>query len=551
MQESLKGARMLRPAVSPDRHYLYLAWITPLGGLQVIVPPSDKVQTAKTTILRLPLNIQALLDTVQSIRWSFPITQWSAMNDTNRLHSWNTAVTIHLMLATDFRIIVLELEVSKTALSSIEEVRVVLDIEFPVHYGKIFAIDFVFDHDSAIIVFELAPHASILSPTQTQRGDIPNRKFSTAQGYAISQRSGSSETEATTSVLAILMRDKHTDLVVVMEKGSVVSTFKPDTIDAQGLKWSPHGKPMLMVWDSPAYGTKLSFFSAMGHPLRQFNVGPENLVPTGLSFEFSSTGVSCVDWVEKAGSRTKTKLAIGNGSRQIMVRSQGSQSLTIESHSLQHPPVLCSSTTAIWQHLGGDAYRPVEGVWDLGTDGIGEVELVAVSCQRQQLASKVHGSPNVVFIWDTKDQSVLAAIIYQREVRQLIWDNMTTLLLIVTADSTPSFHYWHLSNMPPRQVNPPRLKGLSSNRWEGRLLHYYDTSDIETSFEDLSFFMLSSAKHMDIVRLDDEDFPSIFDVSNRDGRETPLDFTTTSDALARSMQPARLSTTSDGSSIFF
>ncbi|KAK5077374.1 hypothetical protein LTR70_009799 [Exophiala xenobiotica] len=465
----------------------------------------------------------------------------------NRLHSRNTAVTFYLMLATDFRIIVLELQVSRTALNPTDVVRIVLDIEFPIHY------DFVFDHDSAIIIFELAPHASILSLTQAQRGDIPNRKFSTAQGYAVSQRRGSSDTEATTSVLAILVRDKHTDLVVVMEKGSVMATFRPDTIDAHGLKWSPDGKPMLMVWDSPAYGAKLSFFSAMGHPLRQFNIGPESPVSAGLSFEISGTGVSCVDWVEKAGSRTKTKLAIGNGSGQIMVRSQGSQSLTMESQSLQHTSVLCSSTTAIWQHLGGDAYRPVEGVWDLGADGIGEIELVAVSCQRQQLASKVHGSPNVVFIWDTQQRSVLAAIIYQKEVRQLIWDNMTTLLLIVTAESTPSFHYWPLSDMPPGQVSPPLLKGLSSSRWEGRLLHYYDTSDSEPSFEDLSFFMLSSAKHVDIVRLDDDDieFPSIFDGSKRDGRETPLDFTATSDALVRSMQPAALSTASDGSSIFF
>jgi len=542
---------MLRPALSPDRHHLYVAWITPLSDLQVIAPPCDKAEIGRTTIVRLPLNVQAVLDTVRSIRWSFPIIQRSTMSPRNRLHSSDSAVTFNLMLATDFRIIVLELEASKNALSFVEVVRVVLDIEFPAHYGKISAIDFVFDHDSAIIVFDFASHASILSLTQAQRGDVPNRKFSTAQGYAMLQRRGNGETETTTSVLAVLVRDRHTDLVVVMEKGSVVSTFKPGTIDAQGLKWSPDEKPMLMVWDSPAYGTKLSFFSAMGHPLRQFNISPESFVPAGLSFAVSGTGVSSVDWVEKAGSPTTTKLAIGNGSKQIMVRYQDSQSLAIDSYSFRHPSVLSSSTTAIWQHVGADTYTPVEGVWDLGTDEIGEVELVAVSRQLQQVASKVHGSPNVVFIWDIEQQSVLAAIIYQKEVRQLIWDNMTTLLLIVTADSTPSFHYWHLVDDAPVEVSPPRLKGLSSSRWEGRLLHYYYRSDNKVYFGDLSFFMLSSAKHVEIVRLGDEDGVSIFDISNIEGDEPALDFTAAHAVVARNRQPATLSTTSDGSSIFF
>jgi len=147
---------------------------------------------------------------------------------------------------------------------------------------------------------------------------------------------------------------------------------------------------------------------------------------------------------------------------------------------------------------------------------------------------------------------VFAAIIFQKEVRQLIWDGRSSRLFIVTAENTPSFHCWSDRNEPPIQVIPPRLKGLSSSRWAGQLLRYGSSSPIESSAQDESFFMVSSTKHFDILRLDNNEYTSIFDVSQRDGDQSPLDLTETSDNLnARHMQPASSNRTSNGSSIFF
>lgn len=541
---------MLRPVASPGGHHV--AWITLNGELQIAVLPSDGVQTSKSTTLRLAPTIRTLLPKVRFMRWSNAIYVDSVAGDTEDLVMSTATVTLKLILASDYRVVVLELDTSGRSSSSIEMLGVRMDVEFPAHHGKISAMDFVFDHNSAVVLFDVAPHASILSLTQAHRNDIPNRKFSAAQGYAIAQRRSSAEYDPTTSVLALLVRDKHNDEVVVMERGIVVSTFKPDTIDAQGIMWSPDGKPMLMVWDSPAYGTKLNFFSALGHPLKQLTIGSETSVPMGLSIDFSGTGVSAIEWIRKAGSRNVTTLAVGNGSKQIYLRAQDSQSLTITSRSFQHPTALNSSNTTIWQHLGLGTYRPVEGVWDIGTDSVGEVEFVAISPDGQRVASKLYGCPNVIFIWCPPEKAVSAAIIYDKEVRQLVWDGVFGRLIIVTADNTASFHYWYDVNEPPLQVFPSRLKGLTSSRWAGQLLRNESILDMGKSSSARSFFMMSSTNYIDIVHLEDPSFPSVFETSSPDRNESRLDFTQASNGTdGRSMQPASSSRASAGSSIFF
>lgn len=529
-------ARMPRPVSSPDGRYV--AWITPDAKLHVSVLPSDVSASSKTKMIQLAANIQTLLMKVQHLCWSSPTSSRQYAGRVDSADSSDAIVSLRLMLASDYRIVVLELEAAGFAPSSIEVLGVLVDVEFPVHYGKISAIDFAFDHDSAIIMFELAAQASILSLIQAQRDDIPNRKFSTPQGYSLRHRCASTESVVMTSVLALLVRDKCTDYVVVMESGSVVSTFKPDTIDAQGVMWSPDEKPMLVVWDSPAYGTKLNFFSALGHPLRQLDIDSTS-VPADLSLDFLGTGVSAVHWIKKAGSRTTTLIVVGNGSKQIIFRSQDSQSLATESHYFRHPTALHSSTTKIWQHVSDNTYRPVEGVWDLDKDSTGEIELAAISSDGQRVASKVHGAPNVAFIWGIKQGSVLAVIIFQKEVRQLIWDEVSLMPIIVTGESTPSFHYWYDLNEPPLQVTPPCLKGLMSSRWEGRLLLYGAKTNSKGSLQDHSLFMMSSTKYMDVVRLDGNGFPSTFDASNCDGHDSFLSHRGSSNIQkSRSTQPA-------------
>ena len=66
--------------------------------------------------------------------------------------------------------------------------------------------------------------------------------------------------------LAILTRTAGKDWVSVHDPDSVavVESWAPSTLDAQGIVWSPDGR-WLVIWDSPAHGHKLLFYTPDGY----------------------------------------------------------------------------------------------------------------------------------------------------------------------------------------------------------------------------------------------------------------------------------------------
>lgn len=72
---------------------------------------------------------------------------------------------------------------------------------------------------------------------------------------------------------ALLTRDGPQDVITLWHStGSsyeVVKSWKPDTIDAQGIKWSPSGR-WLATWDSAALGYKVLIMTAEGQLLRTY-----------------------------------------------------------------------------------------------------------------------------------------------------------------------------------------------------------------------------------------------------------------------------------------
>lgn len=69
--------------------------------------------------------------------------------------------------------------------------------------------------------------------------------------------------------MALLVRTEGKDFVCIRSLASTApaTIWEPETIDAQGLVWSPDGH-WLAMWESPAYGHKILFYTPDGHLFR-------------------------------------------------------------------------------------------------------------------------------------------------------------------------------------------------------------------------------------------------------------------------------------------
>ena len=186
---------------------------------------------------------------------------------------------------------------------------VVADYELGDQYGKLSYATFIFDPEHILVLFEMGAHASIISLTKPHRDDVPTVKFSSERAIAVSPDGRS---------LAMLLRtrgqDQITVLVVNEQDLQVSATFSVHTNDAQGLIWSPDGDPVIAVHEAAAYGSKVLFFSALGHPLKQLETSALN-----NASNFTGLGVTNLSWV---AADSGTMLAVADGEKRVLVRRQ-------------------------------------------------------------------------------------------------------------------------------------------------------------------------------------------------------------------------------------
>lgn len=108
-----------------------------------------------------------------------------------------------------------------------------------------------------------------LSNSKTVEIGSPKFYHSTSASRGLSLRPGSGH-------LALLTRTGGKDFVSLHHHitRQVEHSWSPDTVDAQGLMWSPDGK-WLVVWESPAQGYRLFLYAADGQLFR--SIGPSSI----------------------------------------------------------------------------------------------------------------------------------------------------------------------------------------------------------------------------------------------------------------------------------
>ncbi|ERS99156.1 hypothetical protein HMPREF1624_04352 [Sporothrix schenckii ATCC 58251] len=168
--------------------------------------------------------------------------------------------------------------------------------------------------------------------------------------------------------LSLLTRTAGKDWVSVHDPAAStpIASWAPDTIDAQGLVWSPDGH-WLTVWESPAYGRKILFYTPDGYIFKTWTGVPhagatrqsngdgdggygdfETHIDTHIADELLGSGVRLVQY--SANARI---LAVGDVSR--TVRLIDVASITTYKR-LVHPTSLRPRTSA-----SSMVSRPVSG----------------------------------------------------------------------------------------------------------------------------------------------------------------------------------------------
>jgi WD40 repeat protein len=255
-----------------------------------------------------PKNLAQFAARVSHMKWAPDHGQDSIpfllLSDGNRLLVINPAVLSNSASGPEFQ--------------SENQPYLVADYQLGDQFGKLTYADFLLDSKYVVLMFEMGSQAPILTLDKPQREDIPDVKFNSKRTLSLSPDERS---------VAFLLRSKGQDQVMVMSRkdGDLEpqATFATHTSDAQGVMWSPNEDPVIAVHDSAAHGSKIFFFSALGHTLKQLD-----LITFDEGSDVMGLGISCLKW---ASWQSQTMLATGDGEKRVLVRRQDNRFMVTNS----------------------------------------------------------------------------------------------------------------------------------------------------------------------------------------------------------------------------
>jgi hypothetical protein len=186
--------------------------------------------------------------------------------------------------------------------------------------------------DDEICVFsEFGLKLSIIDLRTSKSVDINAPKF-----YSPGTAGKGCAYRPVTKNLALLTRHSGKDVISIhaRETFEVTRSWHPDTVDAQGLSWSPDGR-WLVVWESAAQGHRSLVYTADGHLFKSWN-GPTPVLDEEVDIALGA-GIKLYDW-----AKTGASVAVGDYSRRVSVLEAPS---FIESMSLLHTTAIKPADT--------------------------------------------------------------------------------------------------------------------------------------------------------------------------------------------------------------
>ncbi|KAJ6446334.1 WD40 domain-containing protein [Purpureocillium lavendulum] len=245
-----------------------------------------------------------------------------------------------------------------------------------------------------------------------------------------------------TGHLAVLSRVGGKDMVSIHGPGArhVERSWSPDTIDCQGMLWTPDGT-WLLVWESPSQGHQLSIFTADGQHFR--TLGAANLL---LDHSLPTDGAL------EAGIKTcqlspdAALCALGDHSAGVTILDTRTWRACLR---LMHPTIIIPrDTTQVWQEQVSSA-----GQGHSTQSFVRATQMVAPPAQSSEakhaaplspgcsmaafdasstlLATRLDDSPCAIWIWDVAAAELRAVLIFHSAVG-FSWHPSVRELLLVT-----------------------------------------------------------------------------------------------------------------------
>lgn len=260
------------------------------------------------------------------------------------------------------------------------------------------------------------------------------------------------------------------------ETYEVLRSWNPDTIDAQGLSWSPDGK-WLAVIESASQGHKIFFYTADGHLFKTWTARPTGDEDKDLD---CGAGVKIVEW------SLDGRLAVGDFSRKITLLGQNFS----EAMKLEHPTTIKPvDGLQIWQEQVKPSPARLERSYNLQTqitcpptstpsptsnDIKSGSAVLAIDASGTLIASRCESLPTTIFIWDIASKILKTVLIQHSPIAKITWHPTISELLTIRCegdDSKGLAYLWEPSWEIPKivdfgtQLPEGKIIGKSMIRW--------------------------------------------------------------------------------------
>ncbi|KAJ4304203.1 hypothetical protein N0V88_001816 [Collariella sp. IMI 366227] len=315
------------------------------------------------------------------------------------------------------------------------------------------------------------------------------------KGFAAASASRCFSFRPGTRHLALLTRAAGKDMVSIHSYPTreLHRSWAPDTVDAQGLAWSPDGR-WLVVWDSPAQGHKVAFYTSDGHLFKTW-LGPANPPPEDRDFALGA-GIRTVQFSPDA-----RYLAIGDFSRSVCILNMASVTETMR---LRHPRTLAPRETlqtgpAIHTFLRTtQLISPAPAMRDNSESLHGSgCALLVFDPSSALVATRLDDFPSTIWIWDVQVTELRAVLLFHGNVAGLFWHPHIPESLLVKCEGDQYnglVFVWDPLSEGPRSVDfahhLPAAKGGGKPRAQWLGLEASDTPSV--FFSDAQNYALAS-----------------------------------------------------------